>query len=64
VNERNKTVQDLKMKIEVKKKTQTERILEREKSREENRNNRHKYHQQNTGDERENPRLRRYYRRN
>ena len=43
----NKTVQDLKSEMEAIKKTQTEAMLEIEKSRKENRTYRYKHHQQN-----------------
>lgn len=56
LKERNKTAQDLKMKIEAIKKTHIERILEIKKFKNSNRIYRAKHHQQNTRIERKNVR--------
>ena len=59
----NKTVQGLKMEIVPIRKTQTSGSPGDGKPREENMNYWHKHHQQNTGDERENFKHRKYERR-
>ena len=64
MKEINKTVQDLKVEIESLKKNTNWGNPGDRKHREENRNNRCKNHQQNTGDGRENLRQKRYNRRN
>ena len=64
VKDMSKTVQDLKKEIETIKKAQTGTILKMKKHKKENRNYRHKNHQQNTGAGRENHRCRKYDGRN
>jgi hypothetical protein len=59
---KNKTNQDLKMKVETIKKTQRETTLEIEKRRKETRNHRCEHQQKNTIDGRENIRCRRFHR--
>jgi hypothetical protein len=61
VKEVNKTIQDLKIEIETKKKSQREKMLEIENLGK-IRSHKYKHHQQNTRDRRENLRCRKYNR--